>query len=236
MPGFMKVFMEPNTIELQRIVVEFSSFVRSHPQQDLYPISDDTFLALVQDKDVATGQVTWHCLSEFSWWYSTVAQICQDRACQTETGELLPDGNRLKAEAYLKLWRQAHAQAISFSQMNERGFRLVATISKPTAFCQHMLANGTDKRDKAFASKLGSPYIVTANEQETVWRIPIIDVQSMHDYNAVNCWHNPKEYPGEFVHAFDIELAPAANTAAPAASPLTTHVAGDQFDLFLEAA
>lgn len=229
--------MEPKTKELSRVVVEFESFVRRNTEngQDLYPIGVETVVAITQDQDIETGKITWTCISGFSWWYSTIDQICQDRACRVESGELLPGGIRMKAEVYLGQWRQAKLWAISFGQMIERGLLLVATVSQPTAFCKDTQASAED-RDKDFVARLTSPHIVKADDHATVWRIPINSLANLRDYIAVNRWHDQEKYPGEFSRSLDIEHVLPTTSTAQAAIPLATDVASQQFELFTEAA
>lgn len=226
--------IEPKTIELSRVVVEFASFVQRNQERDMYPIGVETTLAITQDQDVETGKTTWNCIGGFNWWYSTISQLCHDRACCVETGDLLPNGIRMKPEAYLGLWRQAKVSAISFEQMIERGLLLVETIRKPTPFCKDMQAS-TNKADQEFAARLTSPHIVKSDDHEIVWRIPINSMDNMLDYIAVNRWHDQEKYPGEFNNSLDIEYTlPAAKTAQ--ASTPATQVVNEQTELFSEAA
>ncbi len=226
--------IEPKTIELSRVVVEFASFVQRHKERDMYPIGVETTLAITQDQNAETGKTSWNCIGGFNWWYSTISQLCHDRACRVETGDLLPNGIRMKPETYLGLWRQAKESAIAFEQMIERGMLLVATIRKPMAFCKVMQASESEA-DKAFATRLTSPHIVKSDDHEIVWRIPINSMESLLDYIAVNRWHDQEKYPGEFNNSLDIEhTLPAANTAQ--ATTPATQVVNEQTELFSEAA
>lgn len=224
----------PKTIELSRVVVEFASFVQRNKERDMYPIGVETTLAITQDQDAETGQITWSCIGGFNWWYSTISKLCDDRACRVETGELLPGGIRMKPEAYLGLWRQAKEGAISFEQMIERGMLLVATIRKPTTFCIDMQASKNED-DQAFATRMTSPHVVKSDDHEIVWRIPINSMGNLLDYTAVNRWHSPEKYPGEFSNSLDIEYTFPATNTAQAATP-ATQVVRQQIELFSEAA
>ncbi len=225
--------IEPTTIEVSRVVVEFASFVRSNPERDIYPIGVETTLAITQDQDAETGKTSWSCINGFSWWYSQIGQLCHKRACRVEAGDLLPNGIRMKPETYLGLWRQAKAQALSFEQMIERGLLLVATVRQPTAFCNDMKAS-EHKEHQTFAQRLASPHIEMSNDHETVWRIPLNSLDNLLDYNAVNRWHNGDKYPGEFNNSLDIEYA----TPVPKTAQAVIHmplVQDQQIHLFSEA-
>lgn len=218
-------------IEHDRLVVKMASWVRLHPDIDLYPVCDETtiFLALEGPQN---EQPQWQVVSAMNWWYAAFGRMCFDRATRVEDGELLPGGNRLKAEAYLKLWRDAGARALSFDQMLARGMTLVVTISQPAAFIQDILSG---KRDYPGAIPyLQSNNIIKADAHEVVWAIPLNDVNSVLEYIAINRLHPPSsDYPDEVTPtSFAIRISNAVGAPTSGSHPKPI----EQFSLFAEAA
>ena len=203
--------MDPITNETTRLVVEFATFVRQHPDLNLYPVSEETALFIVEDQDVASGQKTWHTITEPCWQYGNISRLCRDRVCRAETGELFIEGKRLKAEAYLGIWRKAIKNAVSFPGLLSMGFALSVTIPRPTGFC---LSTPTGDDEARLRQHLDSPLITTRNEERITWRIPLTDAASFMVANDLrSAYWSREKYPGDY-HATweisrpDFDLAP----------------------------
>lgn len=218
-------------IEHDRLVVKMASWVRQHPDVKLYPVCDETTIFLAFEGP-QHGQAQWQVISAMDWWYSAFARTCFDRATRAEDGQLLPGGKRLKAETYLKLWRDAGERAISFDQRLDRGLTLVVTITRPAAFIQDILAGRRSIPEAA--PYLQSPNIVRADVHEIVWAIPLTDVNSVLEYIAIDRLYVPSDdYPGERTPTFFTVRVSANSCARP---PAAQFQSTEQVSLFSEAA
>lgn len=129
---------------------------------------------------------------------------------------MLLDGKRVIAESYLKAWRCAMANPISFPELLKRGFSLTAVISKPTAFCAAAVEAKSDDRFIQHLS-LSSPLISERNEERITWTIPIVDVMAIKIYNDLRTGYwRESDYPGIFGTSWHVTAPAGQATAAPA--------------------
>jgi len=183
-------------LELQHLVIEFASLVRSEAE-DMYPISEETHLFLALEQPAGHTEPSWTVVNPPDWNYSNVQALCRDRAWRAEQGSLLLRGERVCAENYLKAWRAAMAQPMSFPALLQAGFLVTAIFSKPSAYCAAMAAQQDSTH--AFLKHLASPLITRQDGDRIEWTVPLTSVAALRTFSDLRSGYwSDAEYPGDF--------------------------------------
>lgn len=222
----------PTINETGRLAISMESLVRDNPHLKLHPISKETIILLVNEQ--GTTPPTWSIAAEPQWAYSALGHICRERAFKAEKGEILVDGKRLKAEAYLTLWRQATYSPMEWHDAVLRaGIIVTATVSVPAAYVADVLSATTreDRLREFLDTDIGKA--ATVDEANWTWTLPMDSIQNMLAFATLsNC------YPGLHKYGHGKQVTFAVNQhhveTESANNADSTQVA--QNDLFTEAA
>ena len=220
-----------NINETGRLAISMKSLVRDNPPLRFYPISEETIILLVHEQRDSDGPV-WSIAAEPQRAYSALGTICRDRAFLAEQGHILVDGQRLKAEPYLTLWRKATYSPMEWADAVSAGFIITATVSLPAAYVADVLAGNT--REERLRDFLGTPIgtSATVDEANRTWTLPMDSIDNMLAFASLcNCYPGAHKYGHGKRVTFKVERRTVE--AASANSPVSDPSA--QNDLFAEA-
>lgn len=218
----------PNSInEVCRIVADFSNFLTdSTKARAVYPISQETRLFIAGDQQ-EDGSISYSLIGGAEWAYSLVRDLCQFRAIEAEFGRLLVDGQRLPAERYIGMWRDAMHSPMPVDQLIARGLMPIKDLVLPTSECEK-------ERETApghVAAWYASPYLVSRDDTISAWAIPLDRQENLELAAELSrvYWSQNMSRP-EFCKQVRLDVRRPAARAA-------TGLPGDvHHDLFAEAA
>lgn len=191
--------------ETGRLAVSMSQLVQDHPHLNLYPIASETIILLVSEQRGNEPPV-WALAAQPQWAYSALGTICRERAFDAEQGKILIDGQRMKAEPYLTLWRKATYSPLQWQESLDAGILVTATISMPAAYIA-AVSDGTarEARLQAFL-ETESGQAAKKDGSNWVWTIPMDRIDHMITFARLcDCYPNPQTYgQGKQVH-FTVE-------------------------------
>lgn len=214
--------------ETGRLAISMKTLVQEHKQLRLYPLSEDTTILLVSEQKYSDPSI-WSIAASPQWAYSALGEVCRNRAYLAEKGQILVDGQRVKAEGYLKLWRNATERPIQWQASLDAGILITATFTMPAAFIANVISG--DERYSELQAFLQTPagQPTKADEQDWSWSVPMSHVDHLLSFARLcDCYPNPEKYGRGKAISFAVTHQEAKAAAA------AEHAA--QTSLFAEAA
>lgn len=180
--------------ETGRLAISMKTMVQEHKQLRLYPLAEETTILLVSEQQDSDPPI-WSIAASPQWAYSALGEVCRNRAYLAEKGKILVDGQRVKAEEYLKLWRKATESPIEWQASLDAGILITATFTMPAAFIANVISGDERYSDlQAFLqTPAGQP--TKADEQDWSWSVPMNHLDHLLSFARLcDCYPEPKKY------------------------------------------
>lgn len=114
--------MTHHTNEVRRIVAHFHNLMPDQEsERRLYPFGRETRIFIAGDQQPMNTPISYSVIGDAQWSYSLFDHLCSHRAVEAEFGRLLVNGQRVRAEKYLALWRAAERESLSIEQLVAAG-------------------------------------------------------------------------------------------------------------------
>lgn len=122
------------------------------------------------------------CMLERPW--RLIGTLCSTRALDVEDGLLLVCGNKIKAEQYLQLWRDAPVESVA--HLRAKGYSLLWTLRKPSQAMRIELQRQMNREDdmKRRLSLLDHPNMVDDGTFIS-WSLDLFSEDGMQAYDVL---------------------------------------------------
>lgn len=157
--------MTHHTNEVRRIVAHFHNLMPDQEsERRLYPFGRETRIFIAGDQQATDTPISYSVIGDAQWSYSLFDHLCSDRAVEAEFGRLLVNGQRVRAEKYLALWRAAERESLSIEQLVAAGITPVQYLALPTHVC---------KAEEHASTWYASKFLKSEDETCSTWEVPL---------------------------------------------------------------
>lgn len=180
--------------ETGRMAITMNKLVQDNPHRRLYPLAQETIVLLVSEQQ-SSNSARWSIAATPQWAYSALGTICRERAFLAEQGQILIDGQRLKAEAYLTLWRKATYSPIEWQAAVDAGILITATVSMPSAFIADVVSGAARQERLQNLLQTQAGQAAKTDENTWVWSVPMNHIDNLETFASLcDCYPSPQKY------------------------------------------